>query len=116
MSLYNWDEVTEEKLREDLSRKIISGEKVMVAQIFLKKGSEVAAHSHESEQIIYLIDGSMEVTMPSGKVKISKGEVLVIPSNVEHSAIALEDTIDMDIFSPIREDWLTGEDSYLREQ
>ncbi len=54
--------------------------------------------------------------MPSGKVKISKGEVLVIPSNVEHSAIALEDTIDMDIFSPIREDWLTGEDSYLREQ
>jgi quercetin dioxygenase-like cupin family protein len=116
MSFYSWDEIPEERLREDLSRKIISGERVMVAQIFLKKGSIVTSHSHESEQIIYLLDGLMEVTLPSGKVKISKGEVLVIPSNVEHSAVALEDTIAMDIFSPIREDWLTGQDQYLREK
>jgi quercetin dioxygenase-like cupin family protein len=114
MSLYSWDEVPEERLRDDISRKIISGERVMAAHVFLKKGAVVPAHSHESEQMTYILEGLLELTLPSGTFRVGEGQVLVIPSNVEHSAVALEDTLDMDVFSPIREDWLTGEDHYLR--
>jgi quercetin dioxygenase-like cupin family protein len=116
MSLYSWDEVPEERLREDISRKIISGKRVMAAHVYLKKGAVVPPHSHESEQITYILEGLLELTLPGGAFRVEKGQVLVIPSNVEHSAVALEDTLDMDIFSPIREDWLTGEDHYLREE
>ena len=114
MSLFTWDEIPKEKLQENISRKIISGEKVMAAHVFLKKGAVVPNHSHDSEQLTYIIEGLLELTLPSGVFRVGEGQVLVIPSNVEHSAVALEDTLDMDIFSPIREDWLTGEDQYLR--
>ncbi len=87
----------------------------MLAQILLEKGCTVASHKHESEQITYVVSGLLELTLPNGKVRVGKGQVLVIPSNIEHSAIALEDTLDLDIFSPIREDWLTGQDHYLRK-
>ncbi len=114
MSLYSWDEVPEERLQEDISRKIISGERVMAAHVFLRKGAVVPLHSHKSEQMTYILEGLLELTLPDGVFRVGRGQVLVIPSNVEHSAVALEDTIDMDVFSPIREDWLTGEDHYLR--
>ncbi len=114
MSLYSWDEVPEERLREDISRKIISGDRVMAAHVFLKKGAVVPPHSHESEQMTYILEGLLELTLPGGVFSVGEGQVLVIPSNVEHSAVALEDTLDMDVFSPIREDWLTGDDHYLR--
>jgi quercetin dioxygenase-like cupin family protein len=116
MSLHSWKEIPEERLNPKLSRKIITGEKVMVAQVFLKKGSVVPPHKHESEQITYVPEGLLELTLPDGKYRVGDGQVLVIPSNVEHSAVALEDTLDMDIFSPIREDWLTGQDDYLRRE
>jgi len=114
MSLYCWDEIPEERLQENISRKIISGERVMAAHVFLRKGAVVPVHSHESEQLTYILEGLLELTLPGGVFRVGEGQVLVIPSNVEHSAVALEDTLDMDVFSPIREDWLTGEDHYLR--
>jgi len=88
----------------------------MVAQVFLKKGCVVASHKHESEQLTYILEGLLEFTLQNGKVRVGKGQVLVIPSNMEHGAVALEDTLDLDIFSPIREDWLTGQDHYLRKE
>jgi quercetin dioxygenase-like cupin family protein len=114
MSLYSWDEIPKERLQEDISRKIISGERVMAAHVFLRKGAVVPLHSHESEQLTYILEGLLELTLPGEVFRLGEGQVLVIPSNVEHSAVALEDTLDMDVFSPIREDWLTGEDYYLR--
>jgi quercetin dioxygenase-like cupin family protein len=87
-----------------------------MAQIVLKKGCSVASHKHESEQMTFVLDGLLELTLPSGKIRVGKGQVLVIPSNVEHSAVALEDTMDVDVFSPIREDWMTGQDHYLRKR
>ena len=116
MSLYSWSEISEERLTAKLSRKIISGKRVMVAQVFLKKGCVVASHEHESEQLTYILEGLLEFTLPNGKVRVGKGQVLVIPSSMEHGAVALEDTLDLDIFSPIREDWLTGQDHYLRKE
>ena len=114
MSQFTWDEIPKEKLQENISRKIISVEKVMIAHVFLKKNAIVPAHSHESEQLTYILEGLLELSLPNGVFRLGEGQVLVIPPNVEHSAVALEDTLDMDIFSPIREDWLTGDDQYLR--
>ena len=114
MSLYRWSDVPEERLTDKLSRKLISGKNEMLAQVFLKKGCVVASHNHESEQMTFILKGLLELTLPDRKVRVGEGEVLVIPPNVEHSAVALEDTIDLDIFSPIRNDWLTGQDHYLR--
>ena len=115
LSLYSWSKIPTEKLTEKLGRKLISGKNVMLAQVFLKKGCVIAKHSHESEQMTYILSGSMKLCLPNQEVTLNEGDVLHIPSNVEHSAIALEDTLDLDVFSPIRQDWLNGTDSYLRK-
>jgi quercetin dioxygenase-like cupin family protein len=115
MSLYSWNKIPMEKLTDKLSRKLITGKKVMLAHIFLKKGCMVAAHSHESEQMTYILSGSMTLRLPDKEVTLNEGDVLHIPSGVEHSAVALDDTLDLDVFSPIREDWLKGTDYYLRK-
>jgi quercetin dioxygenase-like cupin family protein len=86
----------------------------MVAQVFLKKDAVVPEHQHESEQLTYIVDGALKFQLEGREVIVRKGEVLRIPSNVPHRAVALEDTLDVDIFSPIRTDWLTKDDSYLR--
>ena len=116
LSLYKWSEIPEEQVNDKLSRKIVSGKRVMLTQIFIKKDCVVPPHKHESEQMTYVVEGLLELTLPDGKVRVGKDQVLVIPSNIEHSALALEDTLDVDIFSPIREDWLTGQDHYLRKK
>lgn len=115
MSLYSLSEIPEERVKDRLYRKLIVGKRLMLAQIILKKGCSVVSHKHKSEQITFVIEGLLEFTLPDGKVRVGKGQVLVIPSNLEHSAMALEDTLEFDIFSPIREDWLTGKDDYLRK-
>ena len=115
MQLYSWETVKKEVMNPHLWRKVISGEKAMVAQVFIAKGGVVPAHQHESEQISYIIEGALKFELEGKEVVVRKGEVLHIPSNVPHSAVALEDTFDLDIFSPIRVDWLTGKDDYLRK-
>jgi quercetin dioxygenase-like cupin family protein len=101
-------------LSPTIARKIVTGEKAMVAQVFLAKGAIVPEHFHESEQITYILEGALEFELEGRTVVVSKGQVLRIPSNVPHKAVALEDTLDLDIFSPIREDWLKKDDAYLR--
>jgi quercetin dioxygenase-like cupin family protein len=115
MEHYTWDQMEKEVMSETIARKYVAGEKAMVAQIFLKKGAVVPLHHHESEQITYVLDGSMVFDIEGQQVTVAKGQVLRIPSNVPHSAVALEDTLDLDIFSPIRQDWIDKDDSYLRK-
>jgi quercetin dioxygenase-like cupin family protein len=115
MSFYNWIEVPEERLNDKLSRKLITGRRIMLAHVILKKGCVIPAHSHESEQMTYVLNGSMTLRLPDKEVTLNEGDVLHIPSGVEHSAVANEDTLDLDVFSPIREDWLKGSDTYLRK-
>src|SRR5436305_9800933 len=110
-----WDSVPTERMSDVISRKVISGEKAMVAQVFLKKDAVVPEHFHESEQITYILEGALKFELEGREVIVRKGEVLHIPSNVPHRAIALEDTLDLDIFSPLRLDWLSGQDDYLRK-
>ncbi|HMD48605.1 MAG TPA: cupin domain-containing protein, partial [Bryobacteraceae bacterium] len=115
MEHYTWDSVPLEVMSEMISRKVISGDKAMVAQVFLKKDAVVPEHHHESEQLTLILDGALKFQLEGKEVIVRKGEVLRIPSNVPHRAVALEDTLDVDVFSPIRVDWLTKDDSYLRK-
>jgi quercetin dioxygenase-like cupin family protein len=114
MEHYTWDEMPKEELSELIGRKIISGDKAMVAQVFLAKGAVVPEHQHESEQITYILEGALKFQLEGKEIVVGKGQVLRIPSNVPHRAVALEDTLDLDIFSPIRHDWLKKDDAYLR--
>jgi quercetin dioxygenase-like cupin family protein len=115
MQLFSWDTVRTEIMNAKIWRKVITGERAMVAQVFIAKGAVVPAHQHESEQLTYIMEGALEFDLEGRRVVVRKGEVLHIPSNVPHRAVALEDTLDLDIFSPIRMDWLTGQDDYLRK-
>jgi acetyl esterase/lipase len=114
MKFFTWETVVLETMSDVISRKVISGEKAMVAQVFLKKDAVVPEHHHESEQITYIMEGALKFELEGKEVVVRKGEVLHIPSNVPHRAVALEDTLDLDIFAPIREDWLSKNDAYLR--
>ncbi len=114
MEHYTWDSVPLEVMSDMISRKVISGDKAMIAQVFLKKDAVVPEHHHESEQITYILAGALKFELEGREVVVRKGEVLRIPSNVPHRAVALEDTLDVDIFSPIRTDWLSKDDAYLR--
>ena len=101
-----------------LDRKLITGERIMVGQIFLKKGCIVPKHSHENEQITYIVEGVLRFWIGEDglqEVLVRAGEVLHIPANLPHKAEALEDTLDIDVFSPPRQDWLDKTDAYLRK-
>jgi quercetin dioxygenase-like cupin family protein len=115
MQTLAWEDVKKEVLNDKLWRKVVSGEKVMVAQLWLFKDCLVPFHHHESEQISLVLQGVLKFELEGREVTVRAGEVLVIPSNVPHSALAIEDTIGIDVFSPIRHDWLDGTDTYLRK-
>lgn len=112
--LHRWDEIALEKVTEMLSRKIVTGEREMLAQIYLKRGCLVPMHSHESEQMTYILQGALKFLIGGEEITVREGEVLHIPSWVEHQAEALEDTFELDLFSPIRQDWLDHTDDYFR--
>jgi len=114
MEHYTWDEMEKEVLSPTIARKIVTGEKAMVAQVFLAKGAVVPEHKHESEQITYILEGALLFEIDGKEILVGKGQVLRIPSWMPHKATAVEDTLDLDIFSPIREDWIKKDDAYLR--
>jgi quercetin dioxygenase-like cupin family protein len=104
--VHRWDEIALEKITEMISQKIVTGEREMLAQIYLKRGALVPMHSHESEQMTYILQGALRVIVDGEEMTVREGEVLHIPSGVPHQAEALEDTFELDVFSPIRLDWL----------
>ena len=104
--LHRWDEIALEKVTEMLSRKIVSGEQEMLVQVYVKRGCLVPMHAHESEQMVYVLQGALKFLVSGEEIIVREGEVLHIPSNVSHQAEALEDTFELDLFSPIRSEWL----------
>jgi len=106
--------MNEEWVNDKLSRRMAVGRNQMLTRLFLKRGAKVPPHKHVSEQISYVVTGAIRFTIKGKKIDVRSGEVLVIPPNVIHAAEALEDTDDFDCFSPIRQDWLDGTDTYLR--
>ena len=114
---YRWNDLDAEPLKGTITRRMITGTSMMIAEVRLGKGELVPQHSHHNEQITYITQGALHFKLGADgdrEVTVRAGEVLVIPPHLPHSAEALEDTIDIDIFSPPREDWLNGSDAYLR--
>lgn len=117
---YRWKDLPLEQLRPDLGRRLLTGERMMIAQVYLEKGAIVAKHEHDNEQLTYILEGTLRLWLgpddDEEMFDVSAGEVLHIPSYVPHRAEALENTLDVDVFSPPRADWLDGSDAYLRQQ
>ena len=111
----NWDNVPMESLNPLLDRQLVVGERMMVARVLLKKGCLVPLHSHFNEQLTHIESGALQFTIGGADITVRPGEWLVIPPNVPHSALALEDTVDIDVFTPPRQDWLDKTDQYLRD-
>jgi quercetin dioxygenase-like cupin family protein len=110
VTLHRWDEIALEKVTEMISRKIVSGEREMMAQIYLKRGALVPIHTHESEQMTYILQGALRFLVDGEEVVVREGEVLHIPSGIPHQAEALEDTLELDVFSPVRAEWVDAAD------
>lgn len=116
-TLYRWDDMPIEDVKPDLGRRLITGKHMMIAHVYLDKDCVVPWHSHENEQLTYVLKGAMHFWLGSDngeQVVVHEGEVLVIPPDLPHKAVALEDTLDVDIFCPPRQDWIDKTDTYLR--
>src|ERR1044072_4831556 len=108
--LHRWDEIAPAKVTEMLSQKIVTGEREMIAQTYLKRGALVPIHTHDSEQMTYVLQGALRFLVDGEEVIVREGEVLHVPSRVPHQAEALEDTLELDVFSPVRSEWMDSAD------
>src|SRR5690242_3068583 len=119
VTFYRWDEIPHEQLSESIGRKLVTADRMMLAHVYLKKGAIVPRHFHENEQLTYILEGGLRFWIGEDEatvIDVMAGEVLHIPSLVHHKAEALEDTLDVDVFSPPRQDWLNKTDEYLRQK
>lgn len=103
---------------ENIKRQYISGKEEMLAFFTFKKGAVIPWHSHKAEQITHVLKGKLTFNVGNDKQQyhLKEGDVLVIPSNVPHQAVAETDVYEIDVFSPIRKDWIDGKDNYLKTQ
>jgi quercetin dioxygenase-like cupin family protein len=116
---FRWEDMPRERVTDMLERRIITGDDMMLAHVYLQKGCVVPKHQHVNEQLTYILEGALRFRIGEDgaeEVTVAAGEVLHIPSNVWHEAVALEDTLDVDVFSPPRRDWLDGTDSYFHRK
>ncbi|MCG8422290.1 MAG: cupin domain-containing protein [Proteobacteria bacterium] len=119
VQFFRWDDMDKERVTDAIDRRVITGDRMMVAHVYLQKDSIVPRHSHENEQITYILQGALRFWIgddESEEIVVRAGEVLCIPPNVPHKAQALEDTLDVDVFSPPRQDWLNGTDTYFHQK
>jgi quercetin dioxygenase-like cupin family protein len=116
-TFFRWSEIPSEQVKADLTRRLVTGERVMLAMVELQRGCVVPVHAHMHEQVSYVLDGCLRLTVGEDQAvsyDLRGGEVIHLPSHLPHSAIALEDSRVLDVFSPPREDWVNGTDDYLR--
>jgi quercetin dioxygenase-like cupin family protein len=119
VSFHRWEDMPKEKVTDQIDRRVITGDRMMLAHVYLAKGSVVPRHSHENEQLTYILQGALKFWIGEDGAQeliVRAGEVLVIPSNVPHRAEALEDTLDVDVFNPPRQDWIDGTDDYFHRK
>ena len=109
-----WHTIPLEDLNPLLQRQFVFGQEIMLARVLLKKGCIVPLHSHPNEQLTYIVEGALKFYIDGQEIVVHAGEVLCIPSNMPHKAEALEDTVDLDVFTPPRADWINRTDQYLR--
>ncbi len=107
MVVHRWAALELDKVTELISRKIVSGDRQMLVQVYLKRGAHVPAHRHESEQLQYVLEGALRCLVGGEEVVVREGEVLLIPPGLRHQAEALTDTFVLHVFCPVRKEWLT---------
>jgi len=111
-----WHMIPLEDLNPLLQRQFVVGQEIMLARVLLKKGCIVPEHSHHNEQLTYIVEGALKFYIDGREIVVHAGEVLCIPSNMPHKAEAMEDTVDLDVFTPPRADWINKTDQYLRRE
>ena len=111
-----WQDVAVEPMSSTIGRQFVHTESTMLARVLLAKGAHVPLHSHSNEQLTYVLEGALLFRLGGREVTVGAGEVLTIPPNMPHEAFALEDTVDLDIFNPPRQDWIDRDDAYLRTE
>ncbi|MFZ0774812.1 MAG: cupin domain-containing protein [Candidatus Sulfotelmatobacter sp.] len=111
-----WHRIPLEDLNPLLQRQFVVGQEIMLARVLLKRGCIVPEHSHHNEQLTYILDGALKFWIGGQEIVVHSGEVLCIPAHMPHKAEALEDTVDLDVFTPPRADWINKSDQYLRGQ
>ena len=116
MKYIPWNQVEREHLNPLIDREMVVGEEIMLARVLMKKGAHVPQHQHHNEQVTYILEGALKFAIDGKEIVVRAGEVLCIPPHMPHEAWALEDTVDLDVFNPPREDWLNKTDDYLRGQ
>lgn len=114
MKVHRWDDVEHEQLNELAARRVVHSERMTTARIYLKKDAVVPRHSHENEQISHILEGKLRFEFDGGDYVVGAGEMMEIASNEPHRVVALEDSLAMDVFQPVRQDWISGDDAYLR--
>jgi len=115
---YRWNDMAKEPVTDAISRRLVTGERIMLAHVYIDEGAVVPMHSHDNEQVTYILEGELRFWIGSEDaepIDLGPGEVLHIPPNVPHKALALADTLDIDVFSPPRQDWLDGTDDYFKK-
>jgi len=119
VTFHRWADMPKEKVTDQISRRLVTGQGMMLAHVYIAKGAIVPKHQHHNEQLTYILEGALRFWIgENGEqvIDVHAGEVLHIPSNVWHKAEALEDTLDVDVFDPPRQDWLEGTDSYFHKK
>jgi quercetin dioxygenase-like cupin family protein len=111
-----WNDMEVEAVNPTFYRQLVVGANTMLARILLKKGAHIPLHSHHNEQITYVLEGAIHFHIDNREITVRAGEVLCIPPNMPHEAFVLEDTVDLDIFNPPRQDWIDKSDGYLRHE
>lgn len=111
---FRWSEIEPEQMNPLVTRQYVSGVKTTLARLVLKKGAHVPQHQHANEQVSHVVKGALEFVLSEGRVAVRAGEILCIPPNALHEVIALEDSVALDMFTPRRQDWIDGDDAYLR--
>ncbi len=113
--LYNWSRIPVERMNDLLSRQVIHTETMTLCRLRLGKGAVVPMHQHPNEQVTTMEAGSLRFVVAGEEVIVQAGESLRIPPNAPHMVETLEDSVAFDLFAPPRQDWISGDDAYLRK-
>jgi quercetin dioxygenase-like cupin family protein len=114
MRPHRWSDVKAEQLNPLVTRQMVHTERMTISRLTLNKGAFVPLHSHDNEQITTLESGRLRFLLNGEELILKAGDMLEIPPNAPHSVEALEDSVAVDLFAPVREDWKRGDDAYLR--
>jgi quercetin dioxygenase-like cupin family protein len=114
MKHHRWVDVPSEQINDAIARRFITGDSVTVGRFELKQGGVVPSHAHANEQISIVLSGVLLFRIDGRETVVKAGEVMQIPGHVAHEVEVLEDTLVVDVFSPVRQDWIDGTDSYFK--